>query len=158
MSKVPGIKDSSVCKASPLAQRPQEPAWCWAACKPTLGDFLNVIMWGTNPPMVSISAASSLEAWQCAATDGSVSVAASLYLRMKAPSCVRVDQSGHLNNPFAVIGCTTHNTPFVSQPPFPQAISLSAFCLCILMVTSHTIPGSRNASDWLKGWPLSIES
>lgn len=107
--------------------------------------------------MVSISAASSLEAWQCAATDGRVSVAASLYLRMKAPSCVRVDQSGHLNNPFAVNGCTTHNTPFVLQPPHPQSYRP----VCLLPVhfdgDSHTIPGSRDVSDWLKGWPLSIE-
>lgn len=47
-------------------------------------------MWGTNPSMFSVSAASALEVRQRVATDGGVSTAASLYLRMKAPSCVNV--------------------------------------------------------------------
>lgn len=73
-------------------------------------------MWGTDPPMFSISAASALEVRQWAATDGGVSAAASLYLCMKAPSCVSTSHL-HLNNPFAVNGCTTHNTSFVFEPP-----------------------------------------
>lgn len=53
-------------------------------------------MWGTDPSMFSISAASALEVRQWAAADGGVSVAASLYLRMKAPSCMSVDQPSPL--------------------------------------------------------------
>lgn len=53
-------------------------------------------MWGTDLSMFSISAASALQVKQWAATDGVVSAAASLYLRMKAPSCVSVDQPSPL--------------------------------------------------------------
>lgn len=67
--------------------------------------------------MLSISAARALEVRQWAATDGLVSAAASLYLCMKALSCVSVTSHLHLNNPFAVNGCSTHNPSFVYQPP-----------------------------------------
>lgn len=67
--------------------------------------------------MFSISAARALELRQWAATDGLVSAAACLYLRMKALSCVSVTSHLHLNNLFSVSGCSTYNPSFVYQPP-----------------------------------------
>lgn len=63
----------------------------------------------------------------------------------------------HLNNPFAVWMVVQHITPPLSTR-LPKALCLSAFGLCIFMVTINTIPHSRDTPTWLKGWPLSIEN
>lgn len=102
MKKVLGINDQ---KTAAALKPPMDGHWLRGAesqpgaglpRKQTLSDLLKVNMWGTDPSMFSISAASALEVRQWAATDGGVSEAAGLYLCMKAPSCVSVDQSSPL--------------------------------------------------------------
>lgn len=142
---------------TPLAWRSWEWAWGWPYQKTNSQWFPKSEHVGHRSIHVFNECSQRLGSRQRAAADGGVSAAASPYLRMKAPSVWVSTSHLHLNNPFAVNGCTTHNTSFVYGPP-RSSVCLSALCLCIFMVTINTIPCSRDTPTWLKGWPLSIEN
>ena len=82
--------------------------------KQTHSDFLKVNMWSTDPSVFSISAWKSGNGQQ--QMEGFLWQAAFIYV-WRLPLVWVSTSHLHLNNPFAVNGCTTHNTFFVFKPP-----------------------------------------